>query len=1361
MPMSFERNLGQADPSVRYLSRGRGYQVFLTDRDVVLGLTSLDNGSPGGKSPSGDFSMPGRQTTRSGEIRLRFEGAGKASSITAREPLPGRSNYFIGNDPDKWIADIPNYARIEYRGVYPGIDLAFYGTQKALEYDFIARPGADPGVISVGFDGVDQVEVGADGDLILKVGERTVIQRRPVVYQDEGGERRPVRAQYVRKGGKSVGFAIEAYDTKRPLVIDPVIEYSTFLGGSGDDAGQGIAVDAIGNAYIVGVTSSSDFLTGQALQSVHRGGLDVFVTRLSADGSTIQFSTYLGGSGNDIGNGIALDATGAIYLTGNTTSTDFVTGNAIQPSNRGASDAFIAKLDPAGSQLVYSSYLGSSGDDVGYAIAVDAGGSAYVAGYTAAADFNTVSPLQPAYRGDFDAFVAKVNAAGTALDYSTYLGGSSGDIALSIDVDAMGQAVLTGFTTSTDFNTQNPLQNAPRGGLEGFVSKIAANGSALVYSTYLGGSDDDRCNGVVVDAAGRVYITGATSSNDLTTVNPLQDQLNGVSDLLVTVINPQGSGIEFSTYLGGKGLESGRAIAVNTAGDIYLTGETSSTDYPVMNPIQAANTGGVEVFVTRIKAGGSELTWSTYLGGGRSDSAYGLAVDGAGNALVTGSTDSLDFNINNAQQGNNLGGLDAFVSKISSDGTMLDYSTYLGGSGIDLALRVAVDTVGNAYLTGLTAAADFPVKNPWQPRNAGDRDAFVAKINSNGTSFAYVTYFGGSRIDQGLAVAVGRDGRAIVTGVTESNDFATVNALQPLNRGGYDVFVAQFNEIGGGLVFSTYLGGGANDAGYGLALDGAGNIFLTGSTRSTDFNTVNPLQAANRGEDDAFIARIDATGTNLIYSTYLGGTGFDNGVGIAVDLEGNAYLTGITNSTDFPTQGAIQNDNAGDIDTFITRISPDGSSLGYSTYLGGTGIDFAYGIAVDVDGNAYVTGATGSTDFKIKDALQNQNNGSFDAFVTKLDQAGSALVYSTYLGGENNDFGLGIVVDAVGRCLISGSTGSTNFPVANAIQADNMGGDDAFVSVLNEAGSMLAFSTYLGGSGNEQADGVAVDAFGAIYLVGQSGSADFPLVNPLQPAASGNVEAFIAKIVNDGGAGGTTFAASVSAASYRDAELAAESIIAAFGLDLATTVEIASTVPLPTALAGTTVKVKDSAGDERLAPLFFVAPSQVNYQIPPGTVTGPALVTIASAAGKMAAGTVVISNVAPGLFSANADGQGIASAVALRVKADGSQIFEPIAQFDAGQGRFVPTPIDLGPEGEQVFLILFGTGLRNNSGLQNVSVTIGGVAAELFYAGAQGGFVGLDQVNLRIPRSLIGQGEVDLVFTAEGKEANRLRVEIK
>lgn len=1357
--MSFERNLGQADPSVKYISRGRGYQVLLTESDVLLRLTA---GEPNLKARiSPDDRRPATTDQSTSDIRLRFEGAGRAPRIVSREPLPGRSNYFVGNDPSKWIADIPTFSRVEYRGVYPGVDLAFYGTQKALEYDFIAAPGADTGVISVAFDGVEGIEVGDNGDLMLMTGGRTVYQRRPVVYQDIGGERRTVEARYVRKSAKSIGFELGGYDRTRALVIDPVIEYSTFLGGTGDDIGQGIAVDAVGNAYVIGVTSSTDFVTSQSLQNVHGGGLDVFVTRLSADGSTIQFSTYLGGSGNDVGNGIALDVTGAIYLTGNTTSTDFITSNPVQSTNRGASDAFIVKLNPAGTQLLYSTYLGSSGDDVGNGIAVDATGNAVVTGYTSAGDFNTSSPLQPSYRGDFDAFVTKINPTGTALVYSTYLGGASGDIASSVAIDQAGQAIVTGFTSSTDFNTLNPVQASSKGGLEGFVSKIAADGSALIYSTYFGGSDDDRGNSVAVDALGRAYITGATSSQDLPVVNPIQNQLKGVSDVFVAVLGAQGSAVEYSTYLGGAGIDSGRGIAVNGAGDMFLTGETSSTDYPLKNPLQAANIGGVEVFVTRIKAGGAELVYSTYLGGGRTDSGYGLAIDGGGNAYVTGSTDSLDFNINNAVSGNNLGGLDGFISRISPDGSQLVYSTYIGGSGIDLALNVAIDTVGNAYLTGFTAAADFPVRNPLQPRNGGVGDAFVAKINSNGTSFVYVTYFGGSGIDQGLGIAVGADGRAVVTGVTASTDFSVVNALQPASGGGADAFLAMFNEFGGGLVYSTYLGGGGNDIGYGVALDGAGNIFLTGSTASQDFVTSNPIQASNKGEDDAFVMRIDATGANLIYSTYLGGTGFDNGVGIAVDQSGNAYVAGITNSADFPVQGGIQSMIAGELDTFVTRISPDGSSLSWSTYLGGTGTDFASGIAVDVDGNAYVIGSTGSTDFKIKDALQNMNKGSFDAFVTKLDHSGSSLIYSTYLGGENNDFGLGLVVDAVGKCYLTGSTGSTTFPVVGAIQATNNGMDDVFVSVLNEAGSALTFSTYLGGSASEQADGIAVDALGTIYLVGQAGSADFPLVNPLQPAASGNVEAFITVIVNDGGSGGSTFAASVSAASYRDAELAAESIVAAFGVDLATTVEIAATLPLPTSLAGTTVKVRDSAGDERLAPLFFVAPSQVNYQLPPGTVTGPALVTITSADGKVAAGTTIISSVAPGLFSANANGLGVASAVALRVKGDGTQIFEPIAQFDAMAGSFAATPIDLGPEGEQVFLILFGTGLRNNSALQNVSVTIGGENCELFYAGAQGGFVGLDQVNLRVPRSLIGRGDVDLVFIADGKPANTLRVRIK
>ncbi|MGH9940491.1 MAG: SBBP repeat-containing protein, partial [Blastocatellia bacterium] len=580
-------------------------------------------------------------------------------------------------------------------------------------------------------------------------------------------------------------------------------------------------------------------------------------------------------------NGIAVDSTGAAYITGNTTSSDFNTRAPLQPASRGASEAFVAKLSPNGSQLVYSTYLGSSGEDVGYGVAVDASGSAYVTGYTAANDFNTQVPLQSSNRGDFDAFVAKLNPAGSALSYSTYLGGAGGDLGSGIAVDGSGAAYVTGYTTSSDFNTKNPLQATYGGGFDVFAAAINPAGSALVYSTYLGGADDDQGYGLAVDGSGNVYLTGLTASADFPVKNPLQPARKGDSDAFVTKINPAGAQLTYSTYLGGAFSDAGRGITVDAAGNCYLVGDTTSTDFPVKNPLQSANRGISDAFVVKLNAAGSDSVFATYLGGGRQDTAYGVAVDSAGAVYVAGSTTSPDFNVNNALQSDNLGGEDAFVTKISENGAQLSYSTYLGGSGNDSGLSIAVDGTGNAYVTGSTASANFEVKDPVQGANRGSGDVFVAKINANGAALVYATYLGGSGLDQGLDIAVDQAGSAYVTGVTSSTDFNTRQPLQPNNNGGGDAFISKLSATGADLVYSTYFGGGANDAGYSIAVDGGGAAYITGLTGSTNLQVQNPVQSGNRGEEDAFIAKINPAGGAVVYATYLGGGKSDAGYGIA------------------------------------------------------------------------------------------------------------------------------------------------------------------------------------------------------------------------------------------------------------------------------------------------------------------------------------------------------------------------------------------------------------------------------------------------------------------------------------------------
>ena len=531
LPLSFEANQGQSDDQVKFLSRGDGYTLCLTSTDVVL---FLRKGTPsgGGRQHAGlrtDEPVPPRNlnrgddvSTKSAVLRIRLVGASPAPQLTGFNELPGKSNYFIGNDPKKWRRNVPTYGKVKYHAVYPGVDVVYYGNERQLEHDFIVAPGADPSVISLRIEGAEKLSVDAHGDLILSTPNGEVRFRKPVVYQELDGVRREIAGRYSLRGKQrhQVGFEVAAYDVTKPLVIDPVLAYSTYLGPG---TGQGIALDSAGNAYVTGTAGSRPTTPG-AFQTTSSGGLDAFVAKLSADGSSLVYSTYLGGDGNDYPFGIAVDSTGNAYVTGSTDGGFPTTSGAAQTTyGGGGGDIFATKLSADGSSLVYSTYLGGSGDDdvplpgsgaslLG-GIAVDSAGNAYVTGWTTGNFPTTPGAFQTTFGGGTgqypqDAVITKLSADGSMLVYSTYLGGSDGnESGTSIAVDSAGNAYVTGLGASSDFpTTPGAFQTARGGGYHGFVTKLSADGSSLVYSTYLGSFQG---KGIVVDSAGSAYVTGA------------------------------------------------------------------------------------------------------------------------------------------------------------------------------------------------------------------------------------------------------------------------------------------------------------------------------------------------------------------------------------------------------------------------------------------------------------------------------------------------------------------------------------------------------------------------------------------------------------------------------------------------------------------------------------------------------------------------------------------------------------------------------------------------------------------------------------------------------------------------------------
>lgn len=657
LPVHFEANEGQTDPRVRFLARGAGHSLFLTPEGAVLVL------APTGSGPRS-------------VVRMRIAGGNPAAQIVGREPLSGRSHYLLGSDPNNWHTGVPHYARVQYEEVYPGIGVAFYGEAGTIEYDFMVKPGADARRIRLRFDGAKRLRLNGQGDLLIETPAGVMVQRAPAVYTEEHGIRRSVAGRYVLGGRHEVAFAIGDYDRTRRLVIDPVLSYSTYLGGSGGERSR-----------------------------------------------------------------VALDAAGNVYLAGYTSSPDFPTLGSYQADLRGETDAFVAKLDPSGTTLLYSTYLGGQGGDGSYAMAVDASGQVHLTGSTFSADFPRVNAVQPGCDSVWgDAFVAKLNAAGSALVYSTCLGGSVSDTGMAVAADAAGGTLVTGWAKSRDFPVLNAIQPVFGGGhRDGFVTRLSPTG-ALVYSTYLGGTLEEDGFAILADSAGNAYVAGRTASPNFPMVSPFQGQhAGGLYDGFLAKLNAAGSAFLFSTYFGGSSNDSIEAIALDAAGDIYMAGETGSIDFPTLKPAQPANGGGfVDAFVAKMNAAGSSLLYSTYLGGASStyvgavgwDTARGLAVDASGRAWITGFTSSTDFPAVNAIQPAFGGGLvDAFVAKLDATGSTWLYSTYLGGSEDDVSDGVAVDRSARAWVSGFTVSSNFPTVSPLQADLRGGSDAFVSRLS--------------------------------------------------------------------------------------------------------------------------------------------------------------------------------------------------------------------------------------------------------------------------------------------------------------------------------------------------------------------------------------------------------------------------------------------------------------------------------------------------------------------------------------------------------------------------------------------------------------------------------------------------------
>ncbi len=763
LPLRFEINQGQFDRQVKFLSRGRGYSLFLTGNEAVLALrkpsvvalSAVDKNLQFKELLLGPDDLVGGHESRNPRpqspppttVRMSLVGANAKAPVVGLGELSGKVNYFVGNDPEKWRSNVSTYAKVQYKDVYPGVDLVYHGNQGQLEYDFVVAPGADPRRITLDVktqhsevealrsQTETQARIDVDGNLVLPTEGGEVRFHKPRVYQLIPGSgtqtaRRYVDSHYVLKDGDQIGFEVAAYDAGKALIIDPVLGYSTFLGGSMDDFGNAITVDSGGNIYVTGGTTSSNFFTTpNASQTIYAGDSgsgyqsvigDVFVTKLSPSGSTAIYSTYLGGAGGDNAYAIAVDAANNVYLTGGTNSLDFpVTPGVYRPtSGVGLNDVFVTKLNATGSALLYSTHIGVGGEGIrGFGIDVDSAGNAYVAGGCGPGFPTTPGAFQTGSSAFSSAFVMKLNPSGSAAAYSTFLSGGGIDYAESIAVDTNGNAFVTGYASSPTFpTTPGGFQTVLGGAPDAFVTVLNPTGSALVYSTFLGGSVFDDGRRIAVDSFGMAYVAGVTSSSNFpTTSGAFQVAFGGGNaDAFIAKLDPTKSGaasLVYSTFLGGSGDENAEnfprgILAVDNAGNAYVTGTTTSTDFPTVNPIQANPAGGSHAYVAKLNAAGSKLVYSTYLGGSGADFGHGIYVDSGGNAFVTGQTYSVDFPLtSNAFQPAFGGSSDAFVMKIIPVASLSQASLAFANLAVGSTSPAQVTTLTNERNTPLNIAS--------------------------------------------------------------------------------------------------------------------------------------------------------------------------------------------------------------------------------------------------------------------------------------------------------------------------------------------------------------------------------------------------------------------------------------------------------------------------------------------------------------------------------------------------------------------------------------------------------------------------------------------------------------------------------
>ena len=1070
VPLFFEANAGQAEAGVRFLARGRDHAVQLTDHGVVLTLRGTE-GPEGSNEPGprGHRASAGSGRNVPAEvIELRFPGANASPVLEGLEAAGGQVSYLVGSTSQDWLRGLPTWRRVRAGDLYPGIDLLYYGNDQTLEFDFMVAAGADPSVIALQFQGATRLEIDRAGDLVVHTrGAHSgqLRQHRPVAYQRIDGARREVAARYVLRGRHTAALALGSYDRTRPLVVDPLLAYSSYLGGSRGDIGWSIAVDAAGAAYIAGDTLSIfKKLPLSGFQTNFGGGTqfggDAFVAKIDPTGTNLVYLTYLGGSGLDGAVGIAVDGTGSAYVTGYTDSTNFPTAGVagvLQAQIAGtnnlvfksfAPDAFVAKLDPSGSNLVYSTYLGGEQNDTGIDISVDGTGAAYVVGFTESAlTYRTTNQVCSAVytngvlRGTTcvtNLSIVRLLVASEVVTNSVTPSQRSRRSGVTNEIRVVTTTLLTSTQATSGLAIKNAVQTNNAGLQDFFIAKLTPDGSQLDYLTYLGGSRDDFGTGIGVDGSGNAVVSGYSESVDFPVVNPLQAALGGIRDGVVAKLGPAGSALVYSTYLGGRGNDSAYRLAVDAAGSAYVTGASSSGDFP--STPGGINRGGVFVSTD----GGA--SWGLSSSGLAHTVISTLAVDPATAGLLYAGTPRGVFR--STDGGANWTPRNVGLSNLA----ILSLALHPTNSDV-----IYAGTSGGLYRSDDASAT-------WTNSSAGMGGALVRTFLFDSAVPSTVYAGTGSGIYRSLQAGLS-NWVAFNRGVqTRSINVLRQDPANPsLLYAATDLGIyASTNSATNWQSRSTGL---SSRRAVALLIDPAAPQTLYAGTargfnRSTNGGTNWTVLTNGLGRPLVTSLRLDPT----VSTTLLAGT--TNGVFASLD-SGASWAPSQTSLSSrdvstFASDGspagplfvATRGNNfaGGTNDAFLVKLVPDGSAFAYACTFGGTRNDEGRDVAVDGDGIAYVTGLTASRNFPVTGASsQSQTNlaGRSDVFVTSFDPTGSSNLFSIYLGGRGHDFGNAIAVDTSGGVYVVGQTESGHFVVTNALQpVFGAGRRDAFVLKL-------------------------------------------------------------------------------------------------------------------------------------------------------------------------------------------------------------------------------------------------------------------------------------------------------------------------